>query len=452
MERPQLDWQIHKTSLISRFKELHLQSHWSDCAFRAGDEQTEILRAHKLVLAASSPVFEALFYGTLAEKSEIINVPDLEPQTFRLLLKYIYCDSTELDCIDTAGQLLYAAKKYMIPHLARVCLDYLLDHLFINNLWDILAIAEELHEEELLSSCLKVMCQYPGDMWVNPDENIGLVTLSRLLDQPSINLLEAELYQLIADWASAQCSIREISPSAANKRTVVNQAGLLSKVRFLTLSLTELSDVVEPSGLLSEEEIRSIKTCINNNSLDNISLPVGFNTTREMRKRFMSVSCRCLRHILTKRKRYMYSGTIKCKVSSDTKVMVTGFEVFTRIATTADYIMGRGSVSHYPEDLVVTVCDEEGNVINRTEWSGTTAFFNVTQEVRLSQPVWFMPRHVYIVTFELSAGQYPLSDLSNIAFTKTVCFRFSQCEPSFDDERACQDIDVSFISGVIFNR
>lgn len=164
----------------------------------------------------------------------------------------------------------------------------------------------------------------------------------------------------------------------------------------------------------------------------------------------MSISSRCLRHCLTKRKRYTYSGTLKTKVSADSKVMVTGFEVFTRIASTVDYVMGHGCVSHYPEDLVVSVCDEEGNVINMTEVTGTVTFFNVTQEISLSQPVWFLPKHMYTVAFLLSSGQYPLSDLSPVAFSKSVCFRFSECEQVLED--TCQDLDVSFINGVIFNR
>lgn len=68
----------------------------------------------------------------------------------------MYCDHTVMDNVETAGQLLYAAKKYLIPHLAHTCRDFLLQNTYINTLWDVLAIAEDLHEEELLSACLKV--------------------------------------------------------------------------------------------------------------------------------------------------------------------------------------------------------------------------------------------------------------------------------------------------------
>ncbi|XP_046675919.1 BTB/POZ domain-containing protein 3-like isoform X2 [Homalodisca vitripennis] len=447
MNQPEMDWQIHQTDLRSRFKQVFIHSHWTDCAFRVGNEETEIIRGHKVVLAASSPVFEALFYGTLAEKKEIIDIPDLEPDTFSLLLKYMYYDSTELDSIEVAGQLLYAARKYMMPHLVRACLDYLLEQTCINTLWQVLAIAEDMHEDELLASCLKVMCQYPGEMWVNNHEHMGLGTLSNLLDQPSTNLLEVELWELMVRWARDQCLRRTLAPSPTNQRALITQAGLLGKIRFLTLTLAELTEMVEPTGLLSQEEMRVLRQTINKSSSPS-ALPSGFNSTREMRKRFMSISSRCTRHCLTKRKKYTYGGTVMSTVSVDSRILVTGFEVFTRIATSSDYIMGHGCVSHYVENLVVTLSDSEGNVIDKTKVSGVVAFFNVTQEVNLSRPVWFLPQHEYTVTFELSPGQYPLSDLASIAFSKSVCFRFRQCKQC---DEINSDLDVSFINSVIFN-
>lgn len=42
MDHPQMDWQIHKTDLSSRFKELYSHNQWTDCAFRVGDVHTEV--------------------------------------------------------------------------------------------------------------------------------------------------------------------------------------------------------------------------------------------------------------------------------------------------------------------------------------------------------------------------------------------------------------------------
>lgn len=45
--------------------------------------------AHKYVLATGSSVFFAMFYGTLAEQGSQVVVPDVEPDAFLKMLKYV---------------------------------------------------------------------------------------------------------------------------------------------------------------------------------------------------------------------------------------------------------------------------------------------------------------------------------------------------------------------------
>ena len=56
--------------------------------------------------------------------SEEIDIPDVEPVAFMVLLKYLYCDEIDLEA-DTVLAVLYAAKKYIVPHLARSCVRFL---------------------------------------------------------------------------------------------------------------------------------------------------------------------------------------------------------------------------------------------------------------------------------------------------------------------------------------
>lgn len=43
-----------------------------------------------MVLVVSSPVFEALLYGPIADTSGTIRVPDVEPHIFTLLLESVF--------------------------------------------------------------------------------------------------------------------------------------------------------------------------------------------------------------------------------------------------------------------------------------------------------------------------------------------------------------------------
>ena len=49
------------------------------------------LRAHKLLLAMASPVFEAMFYGEMADKEDKpIEILDVQPEAFKALLKLVF--------------------------------------------------------------------------------------------------------------------------------------------------------------------------------------------------------------------------------------------------------------------------------------------------------------------------------------------------------------------------
>jgi hypothetical protein len=85
------DWQMGRPlgdCLLTVFQ----QDMWTDVTFRfpvPGDDVTARIGAHKLVLASRSPVFEAMFYGAMANShvNEDIEVADVPAGSFTLLLK-----------------------------------------------------------------------------------------------------------------------------------------------------------------------------------------------------------------------------------------------------------------------------------------------------------------------------------------------------------------------------
>ncbi|RID67326.1 hypothetical protein BRARA_D02412 [Brassica rapa] len=61
-----------------------------DIAFQVGDET---YKAHKLILAARSPVFRAQFYGPVGNNSVgKVVIEDMEPSIFQAMLSFIYTD------------------------------------------------------------------------------------------------------------------------------------------------------------------------------------------------------------------------------------------------------------------------------------------------------------------------------------------------------------------------
>lgn len=83
-----VDWQISRKEVRQRAQYLLETGQWSDCKFLVGSESNQqVLEAHKLFLAISSPVFEAMFYGNMAEKNDTIPILDVQPDAFKALLE-----------------------------------------------------------------------------------------------------------------------------------------------------------------------------------------------------------------------------------------------------------------------------------------------------------------------------------------------------------------------------
>ncbi|KAL9980187.1 hypothetical protein ACROYT_G008737 [Oculina patagonica] len=106
----------------------------------------------KFVLSISSPVFEAMFYGELAETGDSIELPDCEYDSLLELFRYMYSDEVHLSGSNVMG-VLYLAKKYIVPSLADKCTEYLKDNLDPSNVFSILPSARKYDEKNLVDQC-----------------------------------------------------------------------------------------------------------------------------------------------------------------------------------------------------------------------------------------------------------------------------------------------------------
>lgn len=99
----------------------------SDIVFEVGiNGDTWRYPGHRRVLAATSPVFAAL----LSCKTDVIVVDYIDRRGFEQLLRYHYCEPTQLNSVGTARCALDAAYKFLCPPLAERCarrLDEMLD-------------------------------------------------------------------------------------------------------------------------------------------------------------------------------------------------------------------------------------------------------------------------------------------------------------------------------------
>ena len=111
------DQSQQRANLFKLFKNEHL----CDVTFIVGAEREEI-RTHRLLLAAISPVFEAMLFGKMkeSEHNAEIEITDIDPNAFRAVLKFAYCNDPELT-VDNIIAIRRICDKYQISLLSAIC-------------------------------------------------------------------------------------------------------------------------------------------------------------------------------------------------------------------------------------------------------------------------------------------------------------------------------------------
>nr|CAB3451882.1 unnamed protein product [Digitaria exilis]CAB3455642.1 unnamed protein product [Digitaria exilis] len=135
----------------------------------------KVFPAHKLVLAARSPVFMADFFGPAKEKdTSYVRIHDMHPDAFEALLHYAYTDTLPPATVTTTASspegspspaaaavvltqdLLMAADKYKLKDLKSVAENELCTHnVGVNTVLPMLELAEHHGCVKLKKKCLE---------------------------------------------------------------------------------------------------------------------------------------------------------------------------------------------------------------------------------------------------------------------------------------------------------
>ncbi|KAK9059101.1 hypothetical protein SSX86_021720 [Deinandra increscens subsp. villosa] len=170
----------------------------SDVVFNVAGET---FYAHKLVLAARSPVFRSRFFEKEGDDHEIV-ITDMEPKVFKAMLYFIYTDelnkdelagssaSSESYVADTlSAKLLAAADEYLLCRLKRMCESRICKDISVNSVGRILALADTYHAMELKAICLRFV-----------SENLAAVMRSEGFEHLKTNhpALQSEILKTVA--------------------------------------------------------------------------------------------------------------------------------------------------------------------------------------------------------------------------------------------------------------
>ncbi|XP_068748903.1 BTB/POZ domain-containing protein 6-like [Montipora capricornis] len=275
----QESWQTKKPTIRERSKFMFNNDLFSDVKFvvRKSDGESEskiAIPAHKLMLSIGSPVFEAMFYGDLAETSDSIELPHCQYESLLELFRYLYSDEVKLSGSNVM-KVLYLAKKYIVPSLAVKCTKYLQDHLDPSNVFNILVSARKYDEEQLVDRCWEMIDKQTSA--AVKSEGFAMIErplLEELVERDTLDIPEAELFKGVVQWAEMEVARQTMVADGEEKRKIIGER-IMKAIRFPIMKQDEFAFVVMDSKILSYDEVSTLIKYFSSKDSFPIEFPVS---------------------------------------------------------------------------------------------------------------------------------------------------------------------------------
>lgn len=258
------NWQTTRPTIRERTTFLLNNDRFSDVKFVVRDSNSEgesetkkEISAHKFVLSIGSPVFEAMFYGDVAETRDSIELPDCEFESLLELFRFLYSDEENLSGSNVM-QVLYLAKKYMVPSLAEKCSRYLQYHLEASNVFSILPMAQKYEEKELTDRCWEVIdnqsqAATKSDGFTTIEHSL----LEAVVSRDTLTINEIDLFKAVDLWATKKCGNLGLKANGKVKRKILGE-NVVKAIRFPVMKQEEFASIVPDTNILTPGEVINI--------------------------------------------------------------------------------------------------------------------------------------------------------------------------------------------------
>ena len=260
------NWQTKRSTISERTKFIFNNELLSDVKFvvPASHNESEnrksqkCIPAHKFILAVSSPVFYAMFYGEMAETADTIQLPDCDYESLLELFRFLYSDEVNLSGSNVM-QLLYLAKKYLVPSHTDKCTKYLQENLEASNVFSVLPQAQKFEDKDLEERCWEVIETQTENALTSEE----FVTLERsvvesVVKRERLNVKEVDLFKAVDRWATKEVERQGLTPDGVVKRRILGEQ-TVKAIRFPVMSQKQFASVLDCDILTKEEIVLMMK-------------------------------------------------------------------------------------------------------------------------------------------------------------------------------------------------
>ena len=177
---------------------------------------------------------------------------DCEFETLLEFVRFLYSDELTLSGSNVL-QVLYLAKKYMVPSLADKCREFLEESLYPSDVFSVLPVAELHEDKKLLDHCWKLIDRQTK-VALESAESIERSVLEALVERDTLNIKEIDLFTAVSRWATNECGKQGLEVEGTVKRRVLGDR-VVKAIRFPLMTEKEFTSVVVNSEILSAEEV-----------------------------------------------------------------------------------------------------------------------------------------------------------------------------------------------------
>ncbi|CAB4389849.1 unnamed protein product [Rhizophagus irregularis] len=201
-----------------------------DVIIYAGEElDVKEIHAHSNILSIRSQYFRSTFSNEWAEKKDgkfILKKPNISPQLFNIILRFIYCGNIELKNLQGPDvlKLLIAVDELnihpLVSHIQEFLIQQQTEFLYQNPTGILETVYQHESFTDLWNFCLEKICEEPKVLF-NSDKFIDLKAplLELLLKRDHLNMDEIEIWENLLKWCFSQQNMKN-EPLKWNKEDI----------------------------------------------------------------------------------------------------------------------------------------------------------------------------------------------------------------------------------------
>ena len=181
------------------------------CDVILSTEEGQEIQAHRLVLAASSAYFRAMFLTDMKESQQkVITIRWVSSDSLKALIDYSYSSKIKI-CVENVESILSTASMLQFLRVEEACYDFLSNNIEVGNCVDVWNLSE-LHDCHELVERVETFIRGNFSLVLKSSEFFGLSAkqLSKLLSHDKLNVpSESSVFCAVMSWVKYDLSTRK---------------------------------------------------------------------------------------------------------------------------------------------------------------------------------------------------------------------------------------------------